>query len=236
MTSFVVWEQLGREGIAPKIHEIIIENQHGFMPKRSTLSNLVSFNEFLIDVLENKGQVDVPYLDFSKAFDKVNHNLLISKLQAIGVQDPLLSWFRSFLTNRTQKVRVANNIESSPIFVSSGCIQGGHASGLVFLIFILQNLPELTESINYWLFADDLKVPARLREREDALRLQRILSLIHDWCQLNMMELNINKCVVVTYHRNQNPLIFNYQLDNHNIKRTDNILDLGITFRNDLKF
>jgi Reverse transcriptase (RNA-dependent DNA polymerase). len=100
------FEKLVHDKLSPLASKIINKNQYGFMKNRSTCSNLVSFSNFVTKEIQNGGQVDTLYTDFSKAYDVVNHNYLISKLQSIGISGSLLYWFHSFLTNRTQIVKV----------------------------------------------------------------------------------------------------------------------------------
>ena len=84
---------------------------------------------------KKRSQVDVAYTDLAKAFDTVNHRVLLRILEASGFGEPLLSWFGSFLTNRKQWVKlfgVKSNIFSS----TSGVPQGGHLSPILFLLFV----------------------------------------------------------------------------------------------------
>ena len=79
--------------------------QHGFVKGRSTLTNLLLFSDFIHEVFLDKQQVDSVYIDFSKAFDKVHHGLLLRKLQNAGIGGSLLKWLESYLTRRSQSVR-----------------------------------------------------------------------------------------------------------------------------------
>jgi Reverse transcriptase (RNA-dependent DNA polymerase). len=90
----------------PILSPIITDHQHGFMSKRSTATNLLSFTEYITSVLDARsGQVDVIYTDFLKCFDKIHHNVLISKLEAIGIKGNLLNWLESFHKGRKQVVK-----------------------------------------------------------------------------------------------------------------------------------
>lgn len=81
--------------------QVINLEQFGFFRGRSTETNLVLYENFILNQMEGGWQVDSVYTDFSKAFDRVNHHLLFLKLKAIGIRDPLLSWFKSFVTGRS---------------------------------------------------------------------------------------------------------------------------------------
>lgn len=97
---------------------VIINEQHGFRTNKSTCTNLLVYVTNLFNVIEKREQVDTIYTDLSKAFDSVDHKLLLNKLSVLGVGDPLLSWFSSFLTGRTQHVKILDQ-ESSAFNVPS---------------------------------------------------------------------------------------------------------------------
>lgn len=88
---------------------IIINEQHGFKAGRSTITNLAVYHNFILSVIEAGSQIDVIYTDFRKAFDSVNHSILINKLSALGFCGNLLLWLRSYLTDRTQIVKYKHN-------------------------------------------------------------------------------------------------------------------------------
>ena len=88
-------------------------NQHGFRVGRSCLSQLLTHYDNIISLLEKGVNVDTIYLDFAKAFDKVDHSIVLKKLTLLGIRGKVLSWIESFLTNRTQKVMV-NGFLSEP--------------------------------------------------------------------------------------------------------------------------
>lgn len=142
--------------LTPLCNNIIINEQHGVRTGRSTITNVSIFKQSILNSFKNGFQIDVIYIDIEKAFDRVNHKLLILKLKAYGFCDPLLYWFESFLTNRTQFVKYENFI-SDNINVVSGVPQGDHLSPLLFLLFINDITYELKHS-KFLLLADDLKL------------------------------------------------------------------------------
>ena len=97
--------------------------QHGFRQQRSCLSQLIHHIEDIMDALEKDQNADIIYLDFSKAFDKVDHKMLLHKLSKMGIRGKMYSWIERFLSDRSQQV-VVNGAKSKPSSVISGVPQG----------------------------------------------------------------------------------------------------------------
>ena len=84
--------------------KLINSTQHGFMKKKSSLTNLLMFFEFVCKAVDNGEPVDVIYLDFQKAFDKVPHSRLLLKVRALGIDGKIARWIKDWLENRKQRV------------------------------------------------------------------------------------------------------------------------------------
>src|SRR5699024_5614596 len=95
----------------------LINQQHGFCKNKSTLSNLLEYYSFLNESFSKNSQVDVIYTDYAKAFDRVNHDILILKLSKLGFRQSTVGWLASFLTNRRQQVKIGNYL-SDPFKVT----------------------------------------------------------------------------------------------------------------------
>jgi len=140
---------------------ILIGIQHGFRARRSCETQLIrTINDFALN-LDNRYQTDVAILDFKKAFDKVDHRLLLYKLNYYGIRGNTLGWINSFLSNRTQKVVVDGKM-SEAIDVTSGVPQGSVLGPILFLIFINDIGDGLQSQAR--LFADDCLLYKKLKQ------------------------------------------------------------------------
>lgn len=154
------------EHVKSKIHS----SQHGFFVKRSTLSNLMEYISTVSELIVNGGQIDSIYTDFSKAFDRVVHWILISKLRNFGINRNTQQWFKSYLSNRMQMV-VIGGVTSEKIVPTSGVPQGSILGPLLFIMFINDLLMSLSSSLG---FADDLKAFREIKTESDCYLLQRV--------------------------------------------------------------
>ena len=169
-------------------------NQHGFRKGRNCLSELLSHFEDLYENLGNSLDSDTIYLDFSKAFDKVDHALLIKKLKLYGIGGKLLQWITSFLSGRVQKVVVAGSV-SEVIEVLSGVPQGTVLGPLLFILFI-NDMERCVNHSQLKLFADDSRLIKAVNPNSpesDAALLQSDLDAVLKWASSNNMKLNEDK-------------------------------------------
>ena len=149
--------------------KLIKDSQHGFTKGRSCLTNLLEFFEEVTSILDGGKPVDVIYLDFAKAFDKVPHRRLIRKLQSHGIQGQVLKWIEGWLKGRKQRVSL-NGRFSKWCEVLSGVPQGSVLGPLLFLIFINDIDDDVISKLCK--FADDTKV-GRAVGSEDEVNILR---------------------------------------------------------------
>ena len=133
---------------------LINDNQHGFVPGRSCITQLLVVLDHWTDILDDHGALDAIYLDFAKAFDKVPHERLLLKVENHGIKGNALKWIRDFLSNRQQRV-VINGTHSAWAPVTSGIPQGSVLGPLLFVIFV-NDMPDVVKSF-LCMFADDAK-------------------------------------------------------------------------------
>lgn len=208
---------------------VIPVSQHGFLPRRSIDTNLLScLNDWTMHH-DNGEPVDTIYLDFEKAFDKVPFKRLLYKLEHFGVRGALLRWITNFLTRRKFQVRVAGSM-SDERPVNSGVPQGSVLGPLLFLLYISDMANDIQSNISF--FADDTKLYHN--PQSSARILQGDLLQIEQWTDKWLMSLNANKCTVLhigpsnpgaTYFIGGNPLV-----------AVDQQEDLGVIISKDLKW
>ena len=199
-------------------HRLITPVQHGFVGRKSCLTNLLVFLDEVTRRLDEGQQVEVCYLDFSKAFDSVNHKMLKLKMLNLGIVGKVAEWITEFLSNRTFSVRVGDhNSESEG--VTSGVPQGSVLGPLLFLIFINDLAQDLHNPC--FMFADDVKLAGS--------DLQRDIEIVHQWSVKWDLPLNPSKCRILSTGNNT------YELNGLQLATVTEIKDLGVTMTTDFK-
>lgn len=229
-----VFERLIYDQVYPALKQSFSVSQHGFLKNRSTVSNLALLNELATDAMDSGTQVDVVYTDYSKAFDRIKHDILLQKLAKIGIRGNLLRWFSSYIENRSQAV-VINNYISGWIKIPSGVPQGSLLGPLLFIIFI-NDIDTYLHTSQLLCFADDMKIFSTISTYDDAVALQADLTRLEEYCAANHLELNPDKCSVVTFTRKHCPINFNYSVKEVNLRRVCNVRDLGVIYDSKLSF
>lgn len=228
-----VFEDFVHGKIYNAVRPLISDAQHGFVKKRSTVSNLMCFTDVLFYNVERRRQVDAIYFDFAKAFDKVPHELAISKLKHMGLPDWVTEWLRSYLTGRKAFVKIGH-ARSRTYNMPSGVPQGSVLGPLIFVLFI----NDLASRLKYGklMYADDLKIYKVISSELDCCALQSDANEIVLWCAENGMKLNAGKCKAITFTRSHSHVSYDYMIGTSNIERVDSIRDLGVIIDRKLSF
>ena len=182
-------------------------------------------------LVEEGKPVDVIYLDLQKAFDKVPHKRLITKLQGYGIGGRLLNWIENFLTERSQYVNVAGaySVNSD---VTSGVPQGSVLGPTLFIYFI-NDMPNVVNSM-IKIFAHDTKIYEGLSFPSLSSPLQTNIENLHAWTLDWQIKFNNDKCKVLHIGKN-NPII-SYTMDGIRLDVTEAEKDLGVVVDNKLSF
>ena len=212
------------------------DGQHGFRIGRSCVSELLSHYDKIVDILESGSNVDTIYLDFAKAFDKVDHGIVLKKLSLLGIRGRLLRWISSFLSSRTQMVLV-NGILSDPAPVTSGVPQGSVIGPLLFLILIGDIDQNVAHSF-LTSFADDTRLLREVKGVQDASSLQTDLEHVYQWALDNNASFNNKKFEALRHGSDETiKVCTNYSApDGTIITEKSHLRDLGVTMSSDGTF
>ena len=199
-------------------------SQHGFLRNLSCVTQLLSSFHSTGHDLDTNTQTDILYLDFTKAFDSVDHNILLEKLRCYGVRGSVFDWFANYLSGRTLFYGVASDWCS----VTSGVPQGSILGPVSFIIFI-SDLPDVIHTrTKTALYADDTKPHRNAISARDCESLQESLVNLDSWSMENKLFFNASKCKVLTITRKKNPVIYEYTLGSKKLTRVDHEKDLHI--------
>ena len=196
------------------------------------MTQLVEHLDQVIKLLEYHEAVDVAYLDFAKAYDKVDFGLLLQRLEEVGIQGKVQAWIAAFLKGRKQRVKV-NGVIGKVSEVVSGIPQGTILGHLLFILYIapLSQLPHHCQISSY---ADDTKLTIG-RDGSDSNPLQRDLDTIYSWVEHHNMAFNASKFMVMTYGESDFPPVY---LDSAQrpISQVSSTRDLGVILQSNGKF
>ena len=181
------------------------ENQFGFRKERNTFHAVLSMVNYISEGLKENSFVAACFLDISKAFDSVRHDILLEKLEHYGIRGIVLSWFKSYLSGRTQKVKV--NDVWSQVFcnISIGVLQGSILGVLLFLIFVNDLLGNNVSNFYKVTFADDTTA---LIKHDSLDILQDLcnteLNSLSQWFTSNKLLLNAKKSKFIIFSPKNN--------------------------------
>ena len=222
-------------------NELLNDSQHGFRKKRSCLTQLISHVDSIFECLSSGDEVDVIYLDYAKAFDKVDHNILIAKLERYGINGKMLIWIKEFLSNRMQTVVVEGKKSSFQLVISG--VPQGTVLGPVLFILDINDLVEILQYSKGLSFADDTKLSRAIASILCTKLLQEDLYLVIQWSMLNNMQLHEKKFEVLNYTLNKSSLLmqlpFTSEYKEYKTSRgstlepTNVVRDLGVYLSND---
>ena len=248
LTSHVIkiYERILRKKIVSFLesNNILSPNQHGFRSGRSCLTQMLSHFDDVLSGLKNNADTDAIYLDYAKAFDKVDHMLLLAKMKVYGFNDRLIKWIESFLTNRSQTV-VVDGHQSLWAFIKSGVPQGSVLGPILFILFI-NDLENCIKHSTSRFFADDTRISKQIMSVENVAELQEDLNNVIEWSMQNNMMLHEDKFQLLIHrHDSKHGLMqlpFIHDFGSYEVPNGDTLFpveqlkDLGITVCPDLSW
>ena len=210
-------------------NDLLYKKQFGFRRKNSPAHSLIEITEKIKESIDNGKYGCGIFIDLKKAFDTVNHKILLTKLEHYGIRGSVLGWFESYLTDRKQYV-FYNGTSSDIATISCGVPQGSVLGPLLFLIYI-NDLPNISDKLSFFLFADDTNI---YYESNDLIELEKTvnkeLKLLTLWLNLNRLALNVSKTNFVIFRSNKRALNHNVILimNRRAIEQKDHVKYLGV--------
>ena len=173
-------------------NKLLSQSQFGFRQKRSTSTALITFTDQILESMDKGYVTGAVFLDLRKAFDTVDHLLLINKLKGLGVAGKSLAWFRSYLSGRTQQTMCENEL-SPPAKITVGVPQGSILGPLLSLVYI-NGIQSVLKHSRMTMFADDMAFYCHENSPTDLqLKLNVDLAAITSWLHDNKLTLNVAK-------------------------------------------
>ena len=215
--------------------KLISKTQFGFRKGHSTEHAVIHFMDYVTKHLENGKHIIGLYLDTKKAFDSINHRILLSKMNSYGLRGNCLDLIKDYLTNRSQSVRV-NDTLSAFKNIECGVPQGSVLGPLLFLIF-LNDLNSLSPNLEVITFADDASIfmsNASLTALES--QMNKELSNIHTWFECNMLKLNLQKTGFQLFSKTKNITELRLTINDTPISKLEEVKFLGVLVDSNLSF
>ena len=216
-------------------HNILSDSQFGFRPGRSTELALIDVINKLSKSHDNNRISLAVFLDLSKAFDTINHDILLDKLHVYGFRGTTYSWIKSYLTSRKQ-FTTFRNVDSDVRAITCGVPQGSVLGPLLFIIYV-NDISLIPTNSSMVLFADDTNIffsadnPHTLEET-----VCKELSLYSDWFVSNKLSLNVCKTNYMVFNNKDRNYQFNIHINNQPIAIANNVKFLGVYFDPYLKW
>ena len=173
-------------------------NQFGFQKNSSTITAISEITDDIYESIEKKQPTIAAFIDFQKAFDKLNHNILLKKLKFFGFTDSAIKFFKNYLSDRKQ-ITLVNNVKSNSLPITHGVPQGSNVGPLLFLLYI-NDIGYSIKKCRFKLFADDTVIYCNSKDINTCKKhIEEDLNNINEWCINNNMQINSKKTKIMLF-------------------------------------
>ena len=206
----------------------LFENQYGFRPGRSCEHALLNAQNTILHSLNKNHIALLLLLDYSKAFDVIDHKTLLRKLEHYGIRGIALDWFRSYLCGRQQYVSI-NGTNSSHVPIKYGVPQGSVLGPLLFVIYI-NDLPGIDHIAKFILYADDANIIITANSMQEILaKTNALVSKLVNWVNVNGLALNLKKTSYMLFSKRKiDTSSVHIRIDGTDIERKSEARFLGV--------
>ena len=221
-------------------HNLSSEQQYGFRSQHSTELACVKLVDYITTEMDNIKKIKTPtaiFLDLSKAFDTLNFNILLNKLQYYGIHGIALSLFKSYLTNRFQYVQFENS-ESDLLEIKTGIPQGSILGPLFFSIMI-NDLVKSSNKFKFLMYADDTTIYFNLEDfplEDREVLINDELEKVNKWLKLNKLAVNVDKTKSMLFHKRRPVIPIQFSMNNRVIDVVQHFNYLGIMLDADMSW
>lgn len=216
-----------------KNEKILSDDQHGFREKHNCETAVLTLINKWINNCEKGKVVITVFLDFKRAFETVNRDILLEKLKRYGFGDQEVNWFREFLSGRNQQTIINGKI-SNVENVEIGVPQGSKLSNLLFILYI-NDIVKLSDEVEFVMYADDTSITAVGNTIHEASeKMNKVLKIVDDWLKFNRIAINSSKCKYLVANC-RDDINVDIELCGEILERVDNYKYLGVMLDSKLK-
>ena len=217
-------------------NDLFYDSQYGFLKNHSTEYAAKELTDKVLKDIDERNISLAIFMDLSKAFDTLDHSILINKLAYYGIHGAALRWFTSYLTGRSQYVEI-DGVSSNILLLSTGVPQGSILGPLLFLIY-MNDIPNCTEHFNFILYADDTTLNNTVQIPSlSPVDINNDLAKVYDWLAVNKLSLNVRKTKYVIFHATNKRIegvIPNLEINGIPLERVQNFNFLGLVLNENM--
>jgi hypothetical protein len=215
------------------VNELLSECQYGFRQSHSTESAVLDITHRIIEAFEDGKCLILVSLDFRRAFETVNRNVLCEKMKIYGCSERVVAWFKDYLADREQVVKY-NGEYSLPRTVVNGLPQGSKLSNLLFILFV-NDIEKQLKGADVTMFADDTLLVVECEKVEEGIAIMnQNLSMVDDWMRFNSMAMNIEKCTAMVVNASSDAACNGINFCDMPIKIVKSLRYLGVIIDNEI--